>query len=72
MSSKSDLLWVVERWTGNVSGVAVDAEDRFVMRCWTQDELSDRAGSAGFTSIEVLDPRALGARDDRLVALACR
>ncbi|HEX8743444.1 MAG TPA: hypothetical protein VF712_09935 [Thermoleophilaceae bacterium] len=40
------------------------------MRPWTPDELRDGLRAAGFESVDLLDPREAGAREDRIVAVA--
>lgn len=72
METGSDLLHVAERWPGTVAGMPVEAENRFVMRCWTWKDLEDVAHTAGFVRVSALDPSAVGARSDRLVAVAQR
>src|SRR4051812_4000273 len=39
MEASSHILRVVERWSGTVGGVPVEAANQFAMRCWTWDEL---------------------------------
>jgi SAM-dependent methyltransferase len=68
----SDLLRLVERWVGNVEGVPVDEENRFEIRTWTWDSLERVARAAGFRRITSLEPSVVGARGDRLVAVALR
>ena len=72
MDPGSDLLLVVEHWAGTVDGVAVDEQNRFVMRCWTWEELQELSRATGFRRVASLAADVLGARDDRLVALAHR
>jgi SAM-dependent methyltransferase len=72
MDPGSDLLQVVEHWSGTVGGTAVDEENRFTMRCWTWEGLQQVAQAAGFGLVAALAADTLGARDDRLVALAHR
>jgi SAM-dependent methyltransferase len=51
-------------------GARVEEFD-FAMRCWTPEEVRQRARAAGFVGVELLDDRG-GARADRIVALATR
>jgi glycine/sarcosine N-methyltransferase len=44
----------------------------FRMRPWTADELREGLAAAGFDGVELLDPAAAGAREDRLVVTARR
>jgi hypothetical protein len=48
MDPWSDLLQVVEHWSGTVGGAAVDEENRFNMRCWIWDGLQELSQAAGF------------------------
>jgi SAM-dependent methyltransferase len=43
MDPGSDLLHVVEHWSGTVGGAAVDEQNRFTMRCWTWEGLQELA-----------------------------
>jgi glycine/sarcosine N-methyltransferase len=72
MDRDTDHLRVVERWAGRVGGRAVEQVDQFLMRSWTWNSLEAVARKAGFQTVNSLDPAAVGARDDRLVALARR
>jgi protein-L-isoaspartate O-methyltransferase len=72
MEPSSELLELSERWVGTVDGVPVDEETRFQMRCWRWDSLERIALVAGFQTVSSLNPCVLGARGDRLVALALR
>lgn len=72
MEPGSDLLLLVERWVGTVGGEPVDEESTFRMRCWTSDSLADAARAAGFRRVAPVDPDVVGARGDRLVAVALR
>jgi SAM-dependent methyltransferase len=68
----SDRLQLVERWIGTVGGEPVEVENRFEMRCWTPGELTRLTLEAGFSSMSLLDPQVIGAREDRIVAVAVR
>ena len=68
----SDRLQLVESWAGTVGGLAVEVENAFEMRCWTAGALERLAAAAGFARLSLLDPQIVGARGDRLVALAVR
>jgi SAM-dependent methyltransferase len=68
----SDVLRLIERWSGAVDGVPVEQEDRFAMRCWTRESFAALAHAVGFGRVSILDPGAIGARSDRLVAIAYR
>jgi hypothetical protein len=70
MGPYSDLLQVTERWTGTAGGAAVAHEDCFTMRTWSKESFERFARSGGFRKIMWLDPGTIGARSDRLVALA--
>src|SRR6185437_11410371 len=72
MDPGSDLLQVVEHWSGTVGRAAVEEENRFTMRCWTWEGLQELTQAAGFSRVAALAADVLGARDDRLVALAYR
>lgn len=47
-------------------------EEQFEMRCWDWETLQAISREAGFSTVSSLDPARLGARSDRLVALAVR
>ena len=64
--------YAVEHWSGTVGGAAVDEQNRFTMRCWTWEGLQELSRAAGFGRVADLAADVLGARDDRLVALAHR
>jgi SAM-dependent methyltransferase len=68
----SDLLLLEERWVGTVGGEPVTEENSFRMRAWTWDSLELTARKSGFRRIARLDPDSVGARTDRLVAIALR
>jgi hypothetical protein len=72
MAADSDRLELIERWEGQVNGERVTHEDRFTMRTWSWDTLQDLARAAGFDTISRLAGTKLGARSDRIVALAIR
>jgi SAM-dependent methyltransferase len=72
MEPGSDILQLVERWAGTVGDVPVDEEGTFTMRCWTWNSLEDVAHAAGFRNVSSLEARVVGARGDRLVAVARR
>jgi SAM-dependent methyltransferase len=69
MDPASDLVHVLERWSGTAGGAVVDEQDRFTMRCWTWEGLEASSRAAGFGRVARLAADALGARGDRLVAL---
>jgi len=71
MPQDSDLLELVERWSGIVGG-APDEQSRSQMRRRTWDTLRDFIRAAGFRTVSWVDPTVLGARSDRLVAFALR
>jgi SAM-dependent methyltransferase len=53
--------------------IAADGVERrceFRMRSWTAAELVDGLRAAGFAEPELVDPRAAGAREDRIVVVA--
>jgi SAM-dependent methyltransferase len=72
MAADSDVLDLVERWDGRVDGHRVTHEDRFKMRTWSWSTLHDLAHTAGFTTVSRLSSETVGARGDRIVALAVR
>jgi hypothetical protein len=72
MTPESDRLRVNERWEGTLRGAQVRETSEFEMRCWTKDDLERAAQLAGFRELTLLEASALGARDDRLVAVALR
>jgi glycine/sarcosine N-methyltransferase len=47
------LMCIRERYAGTVDGVAVDETYDFSMRCWTAEELTACAPTAGFATVEV-------------------
>jgi hypothetical protein len=61
MDPGSDLLQIVERWSGSVGGAAVDEEHRFTMRCWTW-EGHQAVVCRGFGRVAALTADALGAQ----------
>jgi hypothetical protein len=72
MTVDSDMLDLVERWEGIVQGSRVEHEDRFAMRTWSWSSLRDLAHAAGFSAVSCLSDDTVGARGDRIVAVAVR
>jgi SAM-dependent methyltransferase len=60
------LMLVRERY---VTPEAEESYD-FVMRCWSEEELREHAGAAGFSSVEVAEGAAVGIAPDRLLLTA--
>jgi ubiquinone/menaquinone biosynthesis C-methylase UbiE len=72
MEADSELLDLRERWHGLVDGKPVEHEERFAMRTWSWRTLQDLARASGFSTVTRLPADTVGARDDRIVALAMR
>ena len=71
-AADADVLDLVERWEGRVDDQPVMHEERFKMRTWSWNTLHDLARVSGFMTISRLRSDTIGARDDRIVAVAVR
>lgn len=70
MAANSDVLELLEQWQGIVAGERVGHQERFAMRTWSWGSVQDLADAAGFSAVSRLSGETVGARGDRIVAVA--
>lgn len=66
---------IMESHTLAAHGATIVVEHRFVMRCWTRDELDALLGASGFAAIEyrgAYDATTPAGATDRLIVIAAR